>query len=125
MVAGLGQPLAWVIDRSIGEDSDMDVLLDRERLRDALETLKSAATAFEDAAEINDDLESAISNPHGKDKLRDRVGWFEANWSGNRKELMEKVDGVREGLTSIVDGWDQWEADATAQCEQMTGCEVS
>ncbi|WP_194410064.1 hypothetical protein [Microbacterium cremeum] len=102
----------------------MDVLLDRDRLRDALATLRTAATAFEDAAEINDTLESAIGTPHGKDKLRDRVGWFEANWSGNRKELIEKVDGVREGLRSILDGWDQWEADATAQCEQMTSCEV-
>ncbi len=103
----------------------MDVLLDRQRLSDALATLDTAATAFTDASKINDTLEAAIDNPHGKDKLRDRVGWFEANWSGNREDLLEMVDGVRKGLRAIVDGWDEWEDEATRQCEQMTQCEVS
>lgn len=99
----------------------MDVLLDRAKLSDALATLDSAASAFTNASQINDTLEAAIDNPHGKKSLRDRVGWFEANWSGNREELLEMVDGVREGLRSIVDGWDEWEAEATRQIEQMSG----
>ncbi len=94
-----------------------DVLLDRQRLTEARDTLASAKTAFEDAAKINDNLESAIDRPHGMSKLRDRVGWFEANWSGNRKELMEMVEKVHEGLDSIVSAWDEWEAEATAQLE--------
>jgi hypothetical protein len=98
----------------------MDVLLDRARLRDARDTLRNAETAFNDASSINDSLESAIDNPHGKDSLRDRVGWFEANWSGNREELTEMIANVREGLSSILSGWDEWEADATAQIEQMS-----
>lgn len=94
-----------------------DVLLDRRRLRDARETLQSASDAFKDAAKTNDSLEEAIGNPHGKDKLRDRIGWFEANWSGNREELREMIDGILEGLGSIVDGWDEWEREAAASLE--------
>ncbi|MCK2035895.1 hypothetical protein KZC51_07080 [Microbacterium sp. SSW1-49] len=37
----------------------MDVLLDREHLRDAHDTLKTAKHGFEDAGSINDTLESA------------------------------------------------------------------
>lgn len=97
----------------------MDVLLDRDRLRDARDTLRSAETAFKNASSINDSLESAIDNPHGKDSLRDRVGWFETNWSGNREDLTEMIENVRKGLSSIIQGWDEWEAEASAQLEQM------
>ncbi|WP_065572033.1 hypothetical protein [Microbacterium oleivorans] len=97
----------------------MDVLLDRQRLRDARDTLTNAENAFNDASKINDSLESAIDTPHGKSSLRDRVGWFESNWSGNREDLTEMIANVREGLSSILSGWDQWEEDASAQLEQM------
>lgn len=95
----------------------MDVLLDRDRLRDARDTLALAKTAFTDASSINDSLEEAIGDPHGKSKLRDRVGWFEANWSGNRDELLKMVENVHTALSSIVDSWDSWEAEATASLD--------
>lgn len=94
-----------------------DVLLDRARLRDARDTLQNATDTFNSAAQTNNALEEAIANPHGKDSLRDRVGWFEANWSGNREELTEMIEGVLDALTSIVDAWDTWEADAVASME--------
>lgn len=98
-----------------------DVLLDRQRLTDARDALSSAKAAFDDAVQINDRLEDAVDSPHGKSKLRDRVGWFEANWSGNRDELSEMVTGVHDGLNAILQGWADWEAEATAQLEQQQG----
>ncbi|MBQ3357921.1 hypothetical protein ACTJKK_16190 [Microbacterium sp. 22179] len=95
----------------------MDVLLDRERLRDARDTLKTAKDDFENAGSINDTLEQAIGTPQGKSKLRDRVGWFESNWSGNRDELTESVENVYKRLDGIIEGWDEWEAEASAQIE--------
>lgn len=96
-----------------------DVLLDRQRLADARDTLSAAKATFDQAVQVNDRLEEAIDNPHGMSKLRDRIGWFEANWSGNREELTEMVTNVRDGLTSILDGWDQWEEDASASLENQ------
>jgi hypothetical protein len=93
----------------------VDILLDRERLRDARDTLKSAKADFEDAGSINDTLESAIGTPQGKSKLRDRVGWFESNWSGNRDDLKESVENVYKRLDGIIEGWDEWEAQASAE----------
>lgn len=97
----------------------MDVLLDRERLRDARDTLKTAKDDFENAGSINDTLEQAIGTPQGKSKLRDRVGWFESNWSGNRDELTESVENVYKRLDGIIEGWDEWEAEASAQIESQ------
>lgn len=94
-----------------------DVSLDRQRLRDARDALAAAKAAFENAVDINNDLEEAIGTPHGKSKLRDRVGWFEANWSGNREDLTKMVAKVHEGLTEIVDAWEQWEIEAAASFE--------
>lgn len=99
----------------------MDVLLDRARLRDARDTLKTAKGDFDDAASINDTLEEAIGDPQGKSKLRDRVGWFEANWSGNRDELKESIENVYKRLDGIIDGWDEWEAQASASLEGKEG----
>jgi hypothetical protein len=95
----------------------VDVLLDRERLRDARDTLKTAKDDFENSGSINDTLEQAIGTPQGKSKLRDRVGWFESNWSGNRDELTESVENVYKRLDGIIEGWDEWEAEASAQIE--------
>ncbi|MFV0405463.1 MAG: hypothetical protein ACK5LN_01360 [Propioniciclava sp.] len=101
----------------------MDVFLDLARLSDARDTLAEAERSFNNAAAINDSLEIAIGNPHGKNHLRDRVGWFEAHWSSNREDLSERIKNVRVGLTEIIDTWDTWEQQATAECEQLAGCD--
>lgn len=72
---------------------------------------------FEDAASTNDDLEESVGNPHGRGRLRDRVGWFEANWSGAREDLRERLESVHERIDDIVTGWDDWEAEASASLE--------
>jgi len=99
----------------------MDVLLDRDRLRDARDILKTAKADFDEAASINDTLEEAIGDPQGKSKLRDRVGWFEANWSGNREDLTKSIENVYKRLDGIVEGWDEWEAKASAELEGKGG----
>lgn len=85
----------------------MDIQLDLARLRDARATLKTAKADFEDAGSINDRLESAIGNPHGQSKLRDRVGWFESNWSGTRDDLKESIEKIYDRLDAIVEGWNE------------------
>jgi len=95
----------------------MDVLLDLARLRDARDTLATAKKDFDDAAKINDTLEDAIGDPQGKSKLRDRVGWFESNWSGNREDLAKSVENVYKRISGIVDGWEEWEKKASAELE--------
>lgn len=98
-----------------------DVLLDLARLTEARNTLASAKEAFDGAAKINDALEAAIDSPQGKSKLRDRVGWFEANWSGNRDDLAESVKNVHDRLSGIVDKWTEWESKAAAELEATGG----
>lgn len=95
-------------------------MIDFARLRDAQTGLAAAITAFEDAAKTNDNLEEAIGNPHSKDKLRRRVGWFESKWDGNREDLTEKLTGIQERLTGIIDGWEKWEQDAAAALEEAS-----
>ena len=92
-------------------------MLDRERLKAARDGLRAAMDEFEDAASTNDDLEESVGNPHGRGRLRDRVGWFEANWSSNRDDLRERLDAVHERIDGIVTGWDDWETEATAALE--------
>jgi hypothetical protein len=79
--------------------------------------LKAAKDDFDDAASINDTLESAIGSPQGNSKLRNRVGWFESNWSGNRDDLKKSIEDVYKRLDGIIEGWDEWEAQASAELE--------
>jgi len=98
-----------------------DIMLDRQKLRDTRDGLQAAITAFEDASQTNDDLEEAVANPHGKNSLRDRVGWFEANWKSNREDLKDRLADVHERLDGIVTGWDDWENQTAESLENAEG----
>lgn len=98
-----------------------DIMLDRAKLRETRDGLQAAISAFEEASETNDDLEEAIANPHGKASLRDRAGWFEANWKSNREDLKERLADVHKHLDGIVTGWDDWEAQTVESLENTEG----
>ncbi|MER7797576.1 hypothetical protein [Microbacterium sp. NPDC096154] len=95
----------------------VDIMLDRARLRATRNRLEKIIAEFKDAAETRDDLKEAVSTPHGKDKLRDRVDWFEDNWKSNREDLAERLEGVYKRLDGIVEHWAQWETDTSKSLE--------
>lgn len=87
----------------------MDVMLDREQLQEAKEGLQAAVGEFKNAAETNDDLEAAVGRPDGRSPLLNQVIDFEVAWRGKRGTLEENLTNILDQLTSILDGWEEWD----------------
>ena len=92
----------------------MDIMLDIERLRETRKTLNRVTQEFEQAAEINNGLESAIGRPDGRNELMRRASDFESKWNRKRGTLSDNLKNIEEQIASIVDGWTEWDS-CTAQ----------
>ncbi|WP_214468380.1 hypothetical protein [Microbacterium flavescens] len=95
----------------------VDIMLDLERLQTAREGLASAIAEFEEASKINDGLEKAIARPDDRSALRDKASDFESAWNGKRGKLSENLQNIHEQLSSIVDGWQEWDSETAADIE--------
>lgn len=94
-----------------------DIMLDLERLQTAREGLAAAIKEFEDASKINDGLEDAIARPDDRGALRDKASDFESAWNGKRGKLSENLQNIHDQLSSIVDGWEEWDSQTAADIE--------
>ncbi|GAA5035277.1 hypothetical protein ACFQRL_00650 [Microbacterium fluvii] len=101
----------------------MDIMLDLERLRTTQAGLKASIAEFESAGKINDDLEEAVGRPDDRGELRGKVGDFESSWDGKRGKLTENLQGILDQLTSIVDGWTEWDTSTASDLD--SGCSTS
>lgn len=97
-----------------------DVMLDLARLRETKAGLVASINEFEDAASINNGLEEAVGRPDDRTSLRNKVGDFESAWNGKRGKLQENLENIKEQLTSIIDGWDEWDTSNAQQLEGST-----
>jgi len=95
----------------------MDIMLDLEQLKEAKAGLVSSIAEFEAAADANDDLESAIGRPDGRSSLLNQVIDFESGWRDKRGTLKENLTNIKEQLTSIIEGWEEWDTTTSSELE--------
>lgn len=98
----------------------MDIMLDLAQLKDAKQGLEAAIGEFEDAADTNDDLEDAVRRPAGRGDLLNQVIDFEVAWRDKRGDLKENLMNIKDQLTSIIDGWDEWDTTTASDLEGST-----
>jgi len=98
----------------------MDIMLDLVQLKDARQGLEAAIGEFKDAADTNDDLEDAVGRPAGRGALLNQVIDFEVAWRDKRGDLKENLTNIHSQLTSIIDGWDEWDTTTAADLEGST-----
>ncbi len=101
----------------------MDIMLDLEQLREARSGLAASVSEFEAASDTNDDLEAAVGRPDGRSALVDQVIDFEVAWRDKRGKLRENLTNIKDQLTSIIDGWDEWDTGTAAELEGSTTTE--
>lgn len=101
----------------------MDIMLDRGQLLDAQSGLKTSIGEFENAADTNDNLEEAIGRPDGRGSLLNQVIDFESAWKSKRGTLKENLQSILDQLTSILDGWEEWDTTTAADLEGSTTTE--
>ncbi|KJL39531.1 hypothetical protein JOD63_002091 [Microbacterium terrae] len=102
----------------------MDIMLDLEQLREARTGLVASISEFEGAASRNDRLEDAIGRPDGRSALLDKVIDFEVDWRDKRGKLSENLTNIQEQLSSIIDGWSEWDSGTAAELEGSTTTET-
>lgn len=94
-----------------------DIMLDLARLQETQTGLSAAITEFENAAKTNDGLEESIGRPDDRTALRDKASDFEGSWNDKRGKLQENLTNILEQLTSIVDGWTEWDCQTASDLE--------
>lgn len=98
----------------------MDIMLDLEQLKDARSGLTSSIAEFEAASDANDDLEGAVGRPDGRSALLNQVIDFEVAWRDKRGKLKDNLANIKEQLSSIIDGWDEWDTTTAQDLEGST-----
>lgn len=98
----------------------MDIMLDLEQLKAAQSGLVSSISEFEAASDTNDDLEGAVGRPDGRGDLLNQVIDFEVAWRDKRGTLKENLENIKKQLTSIIDGWDEWDTTTARDLEGST-----
>jgi len=94
-----------------------DIMLDLERLRATREGLSAAVSEFENAAATNDGLEESIGRPDDRSDLKDKASDFESSWDNKRGKLKDNLASILDQLTSIIDGWDEWDRQTASDLE--------
>lgn len=98
----------------------MDIMLDLEQLKAAQSGLVSSISEFEAASDTNDDLEDAVGRPDGRGDLLNQVIDFEVAWRDKRGTLKENLENIKKQLTSIIDGWEEWDTTTARDLEGST-----
>ncbi|MFL0565560.1 hypothetical protein [Microbacterium sp. 179-I 1D1 NHS] len=98
----------------------MDIMLDLEQLTQARQGLSASISEFDAAANANDDLEGAIQRPDGRGDLLNQVIDFEVAWRDKRGKLTENLTNIKDQLTSIIDGWEEWDTSTASELEGST-----
>lgn len=98
----------------------MDIMLDLEQLKQAQSGLAASIAEFDAAADTNDDLENAVGRPDGRSALLNQVIEFEVAWRDKRGKLKENLANIKEQLTSIIDGWEEWDTSTAQELEGST-----
>lgn len=90
-----------------------DIMLDLTRLSETRDGLAASIEAFRTAAGFTNQLEDAVDRPDDRRALQGKVHDFESDWNGRRESLEEAITDIHEHLVAIIDGWEQWDVEAT------------
>ncbi|MGK2933079.1 MAG: flagellar protein FlgN [Solirubrobacterales bacterium] len=91
------------------------VLIKYSELKAVDDKLKDIIEELENADNRSDQLEAAIGNPWGEDKLRDRAHEFEGGWNDRRKDLTEDLKKIEEHVKAVLDGFQQWDEETSTE----------
>ncbi|WAB84258.1 hypothetical protein OVN20_01395 [Microcella daejeonensis] len=94
-----------------------DIMLDLERLREARTGLRASIEAFSEASSFTDGIERSIGRPDDRGALRDKAHDFEGAWNDKRDALAENLQSIEDQLSSIIDGWTEWDSQTAADLE--------
>jgi len=94
-----------------------DVYIQLEKLNEVKSNLDAIIEEFEHATSNSEDLEADISDPYGRSKLRDEAREFEERWDDKRKDLKKGLEGVRDHVKGVIDGFEEWDAETAKAFE--------
>lgn len=96
------------------------VLINYSDLKAVDESLKKIIQELKAASDRADDLEGAIGDPYGKNKLREAAEEFEDGWDDRRNALRDDIEKVQQQVAGVLDGFEKWDADTTAEITQAS-----
>lgn len=88
-----------------------DVYITLDKLEQVVTNLEDIISEFENATSLSEELESAIGDPFGESKLRDKARDFEERWDDKRSELKDGLKGIKDHVKGVLDGIEEWDAD--------------
>lgn len=89
----------------------VDVYITLDKLEQVVTDLEAIISEFEKATSLSEELEAAIGDPFGESKLREEAQEFEERWDDKRSQLKDGLEGVRDHVTGILDGIEEWDAE--------------
>lgn len=91
------------------------VLIKYSELKAVDESLKKIVAELKDASDRADDLEGAIGDPYGKNRLREKAEEFEDGWDDRRNALCADIEKVQQHVAGVLGGFEQWDRETSAQ----------
>jgi predicted nucleic acid-binding Zn-ribbon protein len=88
-----------------------DVYITLDRLEQVVTDLEAIISEFDNATSLSEELEAAISDPFGENKLKDEAQEFEERWDDKRDQLKDGLTGVKDHVKGILDGIEEWDAE--------------
>ncbi|MBD8024607.1 flagellar protein FlgN [Microbacterium gallinarum] len=91
-----------------------DIYLNMQELDEVLAGLDASIGEFDSATGVADGIAEAIGRPDGRGSLHGKANDFEDDWNNTRGELKDNLDQIRKHLQDVIDGWQNWDAEAAA-----------
>lgn len=98
---------------------DIDVPM--QSMRDLEQAIADTIAEFEAATSNSEALESAISNPLGRNDLRSEAQRFEEAWDDKRKTLQEHLAELFERVTGTREAWEDLDRELATAGEVTDG----
>lgn len=94
-----------------------DIYISLDQLRDVKTNLNAIITEFDNASGRADDLEDAIGDPFGDNRLREKAEDFEDRWDKKRDQLKDSLQEVHDHVGGVITGVEDWDAATAIQLE--------
>ena len=75
---------------------------------------------FDRAGARRDALRDGVARPYGMSDLYDAADNFEGRWDDRRKRLMGNCQKVRDHAQTVIDGFQEFDSEASASFEEAS-----